>query len=155
MAIDEYSVYAILEGMGQPVFGSLENERPQLWSVDFVVNSNGRCYADDDLLEDLRTHDYQTLGRVFKKIDWLTHNLAPEDFFRSHYYKPLDNGLVELRLSVGSEVRFIGFVSYDAPSPILYVLCGFRKKSDPIPTRHLKHALQRKQEIVSIRGPTR
>ncbi|GEM_PF-6911555 len=140
--------------MGDLSDSSLGTTLPDLWTVDFASGPDGICYADKEFLDGLHSQDHVTFERVFDRINRVT-AWDIDSVFRSHYLKPIDNGLVELRLSVGSEVRFLGFVSYDAPSPILYIVCGFRKKSQAIPDRHIRHALERKQLIESIRGPTK
>ncbi len=127
---------------------------PPLWGVDFCVSPAGSCYVEDDLLEMLWKKDRPVYEAVFDKIGVIT-SWTPEQAKRSHHFKPLGDGLMELRLSVGAEVRFIGFMSYDAPSPIFYVLCGFRKKTNKLPQKYLKLARRRREIINEIRGPTK
>ena len=138
-------------------FDPLEGEeRVQLWNVDFTQNpTTGRTFVGEDFLDKLHTKDKPAYLDIFDKLDRIT-SWDYENAVKSHFFKPIDDGLVEMRISArGGEVRFLGYISHATSTPTFNVLCGFRKKSQEIPQKYLSRALERREMVNSIRGPTK
>jgi phage-related protein len=126
------------------------------WEVYFAKGPSGDCYVEDDLLTELKSRERQTLERIIKKLDYRT-QWSIEDAQRSDWWEPVGGGLVEMKFEFrrpNAYVRFLGVVDYSASSPVFYVLCGFKKKTNQIPEKHLELARKRQGEYQLIRGPT-
>jgi len=97
-------------------------------------------FFDDSIEEFISSLEKFTILKVFRTIDLLEqfgHRLGMP------HSKRLTQNIFELRIRGIQEVRLL-YTFYDGRAMILY---GFIKKSEKLPTRHLKTAVTRRRAL--------
>ena len=100
-------------------------------------------FLDNDIEEFIESLQAATIAKVLRTIDLL------EKFGQKlgmPHSKPLREGLFELRIRGIQEVRMI----YMFHKRGIVILHGFIKKTQKLPMRELKRAIQKKKEIDNI-----
>lgn len=107
------------------------------WNVKFYQTKRGDYPVDDFLFN----QDDETSTKVFSYFALLQNN-GP--FLKPPQIKKLQSKLYELRIKSKSNIR----VFYTIFNDEYYILHIFKKKSQKIPTRELKTAIDRMNEII-------
>lgn len=97
-------------------------------------------FLDDEINKFIYTLPKETIAKVLRTLDLL------EKFsykLGSPHTKKIQKNLFELRIIGKDQVRLF----YTFIKPNIIVLCGFRKKSQKIPTRELRRALMKLKSV--------
>lgn len=107
------------------------------WIVKFFQTAKGN-YPVKEFIEE---QDETTYAKVLHSIRLLVNN-GP--YLKPPYIKKLQHGLYELRISGKNSMR----IFYTAYKREYYLQHAFKKKSQKIPSRELKTALDRIKNLV-------
>jgi len=106
------------------------------WKVKFFQTKRGN-YPAREFIEKL---EKKTYTRVLRSIT-LLENFGP--FVKMPYSKKIVPGLFELRIKGAESIRIL----YTQLGQVYYLVHAFKKKTDKIPTREIKTALDRTEEL--------
>lgn len=107
------------------------------WKVKFFQNSRGEFPVEDFI----RNQDAVTYAKILHLIV-LLRNGGP--FLKPPYSKKLQTGLYELRTTGKTAIR----IFYTMIKNEYYLLHAFKKKTNKIPPKEIKKALDRIKEII-------
>lgn len=107
------------------------------WKVNFFQTARG----DSPVKDFMKEQDENTYAKILSSIV-LLRNGGP--FLKPPYIKKLQDKLYELRISGVSAIR----IFYTFKNGEYYLLHVFKKKSQKIPSKELKIAIDRIREIV-------
>lgn len=106
------------------------------WKVKFFQTKRGE-YPVREFIEKL---EKKTYTRALRSITFLEY-FGP--FVKMPYSKKIAPGLYELRIKGAESIRII----YVQVNQIYYLVHAFKKKTDKIPAREIKTALDRGSEL--------
>ena len=106
------------------------------WKVKFFQTGRGD-YPVREFIEKL---EKKTYTRALRSITMLQ-NFGP--FVKMPYSKKIAPDLYELRIKGAESIR----IFYTQVGQVYYFVHAFRKKTDKIPTREIKTALDRAKEL--------
>lgn len=106
------------------------------WKVKFFQTKRGD-YPIKEFIEKL---EKKTYTRVLKSITLLS-NFGP--FVKMPYSKKIAPGLYELRIKGAESIR----IFYVQVNQVYYLVHVFKKKTDKIPAREIRTALDRVREL--------
>lgn len=115
----------------------MDESATKVWKVRFFQTARGESPVEDFI----RNQDNATYTKILHLIVLLKNN-GP--FLKPPYIKKLQSGLYELRTGGKFAVR----IFYTMINNEYYLLHAFKKKTDKIPSKEIKTALDRIKEIV-------
>ncbi len=107
------------------------------WNVNFFQTARGDRPVEDFI----KDQDEATYAKILTAIS-LLRNGGP--FLKPPYIKKLQNKLYELRISGVVAIR----IFYTIQNNEYYLLHAFKKKTQKIPTKELKIAIDRIREVI-------
>lgn len=122
----------------------------EYWTINLWENSNGVCYVENDILDELKVKDNLLLERLFKKKRTLTQYQIAY-LKSSDTLKNIGGDLWELRFILPkAQIRYLGCLVYEGSLPTFYALSAFRKKTNKIPIKYIRLAQERYKEFLMI-----
>lgn len=117
-------------------------DQEDLWDIQFWENSNGKSPVEsffDKKAPDLKARVIKKIGKLRKKdINTLC---------RANDLEKLDNGLWELKMSIGKELRMLGILLVKDSHNTYLALHAFIKKENKIRKKEIDVALERFKQI--------
>lgn len=110
---------------------------PITWKVKFFQTARGESPVEDFI----KAQDQPAAAKISSYIELLK---TDGPYLKPPYIKKLQDKLYELRISGKVAIR----IFYTVKSGEYYLLHAFKKKAQKTPTREIKIALDRIQELV-------